>query len=52
MIIMFIVETLIVQNGQTPLQLAKIYNKPKTVQFLESYLQEVRMYIIMYNIVN
>ena len=49
---MFIVETFIVQDGQTPLQLAIKYDEPKTVQFLESYLQEVPMYIILYNIVN
>ena len=41
MLIMFNVENLVLQDGKTPLQLAKEGNKHETVKFLESYLQEV-----------
>ena len=44
-IVMFSVE-IVVQNGKTPLQLAKESNKHDTVKFLKSYLQEVPTYII------
>ena len=52
MLIMFSVETLVLQDGKTPLQLAKEWNKHETVKFLESYLQEVwylALYIIIYS---
>ena len=52
MLIMFSVETLVLQDGKTPLQLAKKWNKHETVKFLESYLQEVwylALYIIIYS---
>ena len=38
---MFSVQTLVVQDGKTPLQLAKEKLYHETVKFLESYLQEV-----------
>ena len=38
---MFNAETLVLQDGKTPLQLAKKLNQHETVKFLESYLQEV-----------
>ena len=42
----------VVQDGETPLQLAKNYNKHETLKFLESYLQEVRTYIIIQRVDN
>ena len=45
---MFSVETLVVQDGKTPLQIAKELDKHETVKFLESYLQEVHTYIAIY----
>ena len=47
MLIMFNVETLVLQDGKTPLQLAKKLNEHETVKFLESYLQEV-WYLALY----
>ena len=38
---MFSVETLVVQDGKTPLQLAEENCYQETVKLLESYLQEV-----------
>ena len=51
MLIMFSVETLVLQVGKTPLQLAKERNEHETVKFLESYLQEV-WYLTLYIIIN
>ena len=51
MLIIFSVETLVLQDGKTPLQLAKERNKHETVKFLESYLQEV-WYLTLYIIIN
>ena len=50
MLIMFSVETLVLQDGKTPLQLAKEWNNHETVEFLESYLQEV-WYLALYLII-
>ena len=52
MLIMFSFETLVLQDGKTPLQLAKEQNEHETVEVLESYLKEVwylALYIIIYS---
>ena len=51
MLIIFSVETLVLQDGKTPLQLAKGQYKHETVKYLESYLQEV-WYLTLYLIIN